>query len=184
MLGRSLALCTCRAGTLSVGLRALAHPFLGSIPFLRSGPPATWSPLSHHQRNFNSMSVTAAKKAGAGDDTARPAGAEAGFREKKMALRKSIKAELKAMSEAAVDAASTAVAERLLATPQLAARSGGGGGGVSVYLSMPGELGTAAVVSELFKRGKKIYIPKVSVELEVEFESLIMWLQGSVCLQE
>eukprot|EP00903_Cladosiphon_okamuranus_P009310 g8882.t1 len=80
--------------------------------------------------------------------------------EQKKAMRKRIKSELKAMSEGAVDTASAAVAERLLACPQF--RKGSTGeGAVSVYLSMPGELGTAAIVGGLFKLGKKVYIPKV-----------------------
>lgn len=78
--------------------------------------------------------------------------------QRKMGLRKRIKLEMKAMSEAAVEAASSAVVERLLKAPELATS---GGGAVSVYLSMPGEVDTAAVVSELFKRRKKVYIPKV-----------------------
>lgn len=71
------------------------------------------------------------------------------------------------MSKPAVDTASAAVAERLLEAPELAA--GGSGGAVSVYLSMPGELGTEAVVRELFKRGKKIYIPKVGHMISYEY---------------
>lgn len=82
-----------------------------------------------------------------------------GHYERKMALRKRTKSEMKAMSEPAVEAASSAVVERLLKAPELATS---GGGAVSVYLSMPGEVDTAAaVVSELFKRGKKVYTPKV-----------------------
>lgn len=76
------------------------------------------------------------------------------------------------MGASAVEAASAAVAERLLASPQLAETSkgsGGGGGAVSIYLSMPGELGTSAIVSELFRRGKKLYIPKV------QRENLLCW---------
>lgn len=71
------------------------------------------------------------------------------------------------MSQSAVDAASSAVATRLLASTQLAEEGTGGGSGdsgggaVSIYLAMPGELHTQAIVSELFKRGKKVYIPKV-----------------------
>lgn len=76
-----------------------------------------------------------------------------------MALRKRIKLELKAMSKSAVDTASSAVAARLLASSQL--REGSGGDAVSIYLAMPGELHTQAIISELFKRGKKVYIPKV-----------------------
>eukprot|EP00752_Nemacystus_decipiens_P016437 g14693.t1 len=83
-----------------------------------------------------------------------------GLGEQKKILRKRIKSELKTMSEAGVDAASARVAERLLAFPQLQQGSGTGRV-VSVYLSMPGELGTAAIVSGLFKREKKVYIPKV-----------------------
>lgn len=87
-------------------------------------------------------------------------GQREGLREQKKAIRKRIKSELKALSEGAVDAASAAVAERLLACPQLQ-QGNIGEGAVSVYLSMPGELGTAAIVSGLFKLGKKVYIPKV-----------------------
>ncbi|CAM9647194.1 unnamed protein product, partial [Hapterophycus canaliculatus] len=81
----------------------------------------------------------------------------------KKSLRKRMKAALKAMSDTTVDAASAAVAERLLACPELQRENCDGGreGAVSVYLSMPGELGTADIVNELFKRGKKVYIPKV-----------------------
>lgn len=86
-----------------------------------------------------------------------------GPREQKKAMRKRIKSELKAISEEAAGAAAAAVAERLLAFPQLEKKSGGGGG-ASVYLSMPGELGTAAVVGGLFKLGWKVYIPKVRVD--------------------
>ena len=86
---------------------------------------------------------------------------EGGLRERKMVLRKHIKAKLKGMNESSIEDASRAVAERLLKMPQLA-ESVGGGGAISVYLSMPGELGTSTVLRELFKRGKKIYIPKVT----------------------
>lgn len=97
--------------------------------------------------------------AGGSGEKSGDVGSDQGFRELKKALRKRIKLELQAMSKPAVDTASAAVAERLLEAPELAA--GGSGGAVSAYLSMPGELGTEAIVRELFKRGKKIYIPKV-----------------------
>lgn len=80
------------------------------------------------------------------------------IRATKASIRKRIEGMLKLTDKSRIDAGSAAVAERLLATPQLdEARV------VSVYLSMPQEMGTAAVVSDLFKRGKKVYIPKVSV---------------------
>lgn len=105
-------------------------------------------------RRADHVSTGAGGSSGSGDQDL------GGLREQKKAMRKSIKSELKAISEEAAGAASAAVAERLLAFPELEKKSSGGGG-ASVYLSMPGELGTAAVVSGLFKLGWKVYIPKV-----------------------
>lgn len=107
-------------------------------------------------------------KAAVGDratSMAKPSTAHAigdeGYRERKASMRQRIKAALKGMDKYAVDAGSATVVERLLVTPQLAEPSAQNSG-VSVYLSMPGELATEALVVELFKRGKKVYIPKVS----------------------
>lgn len=147
-----------RAGTLSVGLRLAVSPST-TRPFNRFPREATGC-----TRNMSSSPVE-------GSGTSGTCGKEE-VRERKKTLRKRVKSELKAMSEAAVDAASAAVAERLLACPQLQQGSTaveGGGGAVSVYLSMPGELGTADIVSGLFKRGKKVYIPKVCRKRRVQF---------------
>lgn len=150
-LTKAVTLRILRAGTLSVGLR------------LASSPGAT-RPYSHSPRQTTRYVRNMSSSVDEGPGTSGTTGAQKEEpREQKKIMRKRIKSELKAMSEAAVDAASASVAERLLVCPQLQQRSTGegGGGGVSVYLSMPGELGTAAIVSGLFKRGKKVYIPKV-----------------------
>lgn len=94
--------------------------------------------------------------------TAGAAAEEASYRNRKAAMRKIMKAELKSMAPSKVDAGTAAVAERLLALPLLQKSSKTRA--VSVYLSMPGELGTAALVSTLFQRAKKVYIPKVKHE--------------------
>lgn len=119
---------------------------------------------------FVSMSTSSSARRGGNEDgnVVKPTVAEekreVGYRERKAAMRKSIKAALKLMREDEVGAGSAAVVGRLLATSQLqegVPAAGGGASGVSVYLSMPGELATKALVSELFRRGKKVYIPKV-----------------------
>lgn len=112
----------------------------------------------------SSRAAAAVPAPSSGDGGGRDQANEEGIRGKKKALRKRMKSELKAMSEEAVSAASAAVAERLLAFPQLLQQQDKDkeqSGAVSVYMSMPGELDTTAIVSELFKRGRKVYIPKV-----------------------
>lgn len=138
------------------------------VAFSRQLQRATTISLSLTDTSTRNMSsdrapASAVASAAATVPEGKGAGEEEALRRRKTNLRKRIKSELKAMSASAVDAASIAVAERLLASPQLA-KSDNGGGAVSVYLSMPGELGTTAIVSELFKRGKKVYIPKVKQE--------------------
>ena len=155
VLPKAVALRIISAGALSVGLRLAVSP--GATRSYSHFPRQT-------TRSVRNMSTSLDEGPGTSGGTS---GAQKeGLREKKKTMRKRIKSDLKAMSEAAVDAGSAAVAERLLACPQLQERSSGegvegGGGAVSVYLSMPGELGTAAIVSGLFKLGKKVYIPKV-----------------------
>eukprot|EP00904_Undaria_pinnatifida_P001311 jgi/Undpi1/11180/HiC_scaffold_30.g13478.m1 len=121
---------------------------------------------AHAGVSSTAAAPVAASKAAAAVPESGGGSEENSFFERKMAFRKQIKLQLKAMSQSAVDTASSAVAARLLASSQLAedtSSSGGssGGGAVSIYLAMPGELNTQAIVSELFKRGKKVYIPKV-----------------------
>lgn len=165
MLSETVARRLCLLRAPSAGLRAVGRPALPRItrPIICCFP---------HHRSI--MSSTAGGPAAA----AHPAVPEAsagvgtggkgeGVRDQKKALRKRIKSELKQMSDEAVGVASAAVAERLLALPQLQQQEGGdGGGAVSVYLSMPKELGTSAIVSGLFKRGKKVYIPKVGKNMD------------------
>lgn len=126
-----------------------------------------------HTRSTTTIAVARMSTASAGGkglvgdgsaSTVKPSAAHAteveGYCERKASMRKRIKVALKSMDKSAVHAGSAAVVERLLATPQLA-EPGAQCSGVSVYLSMPGELATKALVIELFKRGKKVYIPKV-----------------------
>ena len=145
----------CRAGTLALSLRAACFP---SVP-------------GHHLSQASCCSSIIRRMSAPSHDSTSPSGAAAaagdrgqagGLREQKKSMRKRIKSELKAIDEEAAGAASAAVAERLLACPQL--QTQGGGGAVSVYLSMPAELGTSAIVSGLFKLGWKVYIPKVQKE--------------------
>lgn len=176
---RGLALCICRIGGGAIGRspsspRALAN-LLAVAAHSRAASGLVLQQDSHSRRlqspiAFAEMSTSSSaggKETGDGNvvkPTIAEDGRGVGYRERKAAMRKSIKSALKLMTEDEVDAGSAAVVERLLATPQLkdgVPGAGGGASGVSVYLSMPGELATKALVSELFRRGKKVYIPKV-----------------------
>ena len=177
----SSALSICHGGVLSVGMRGVVRLFpsnappLGVIHHELQRAAATRlnfaimssRPTSAHAGvSSTAAAPVAASKAAAAVPESGGGSEENSFFERKMAFRKQIKLQLKAMSQSAVDTASSAVAARLLASSQLAedtSSSGGssGGGAVSIYLAMPGELNTQAIVSELFKRGKKVYIPKV-----------------------
>lgn len=178
MLGRGTSIRVCRVGTaFSAGLTKAATPPSRWITLLNHVDicqgtivPSTSSVtaavrLGANRRSYLTMSSAAhSTSAGVSGEKVGDVNSDEGFREQKKTLRKCMKLELKAMSKSAVDTSSAAVAERLLEAPELA-EGGSGGGAVSIYLSMPGELDTAAVVSELFKRGKKIYIPKVGSEV-------------------
>lgn len=162
---RGLTPSTYCTGALSVVLRAGVDPWYKRFPLCNHNI-AIRPPTVIIQRYFNMSTSDSGRAAvspaavGAGSDGV-ASDSNIGLRERKMTLRKYIKAELKVMDTPAVEAASGAVAGHLLKMPQLA-QGVGEGGAVSVYLSMPGELGTSAIISELFKRGKKIYIPKVT----------------------
>lgn len=144
---KAVALRIFRAGTLSVGLRLTVFP-------------STTRPFSYLPRQITTCTRNMSFSEAPGGSGGTGGAQEGGLREQKKTMRKRIKSELLAMSETAVKVASAAVAERVLACPQLQQGSGVEGA-VSVYLSMPGELGTAGIVSGLFERGKKVYIPKV-----------------------
>lgn len=156
VLPEAVALRIFRAGTLSVGLKSAVSPY---------------SHFPYQTKRCCTRNMSSAGPPEGGDNSSSSGAQKEELREQKKTMRKRIKSELKTMGEAAVDSASAAVSERLLACPQLQQGSNGDDrrGGVSVYLSMPGELGTAAIISGLFKRGKKVYIPKVrrrSVQLQ------------------
>lgn len=166
MLSETVARRLCLLRTPSSGLRAVGRPAL---------PRIARPIVSFPHRSGTNMSSTAGGPAAAAHPAVPEASSGVGagghgedIREKKKALRKRIKSELKQMSDEAVGAASAAVAEKLLAFPQLQQLEGGdgGGGAVSVYLSMPKEISTSAIVSGLFKRGKKVYIPKVGKNID------------------
>ncbi|CAM9734204.1 unnamed protein product [Ectocarpus sp. 8 AP-2014] len=162
MLSETVARRLCLLRAPSSGLRAVGRPAL---------PRITRSTVCcfPHRSGCTNMSSTGGGPAAAAHPAVPEASSGVGgggkgedVREQKKALRKRIKSELKQMSDEAVGVASAAVAERLLSFPQLQQQEcGDAGGAVSVYLSMPKELGTSAIVSGLFKRGKKVYIPKV-----------------------
>ncbi|CAM9981892.1 unnamed protein product [Discosporangium mesarthrocarpum] len=77
-------------------------------------------------------------------------------REEKASLRKRIKGVLRAMSDQVVVSSSEALAQRVVDTPQFQDSKI-----VSIYLSMPKEVQTRDILRELFRRGKKVYIPKL-----------------------
>lgn len=181
MLPGAVAINLCRAGLLSTSLRSIAalHTLQSGLDHQhgyarKTAAARTFGPLPKQQahRCFKDMSTgdsgesdrqdtrTAAEAPSTENDGGDIKGED--IRERKSVLRKRIKVKLKTMSKAAVDAASNAVADKVLGSKQLAESAGGSPtGAISVYLSMPGELGTSAIISELFKRGKKVYIPKV-----------------------
>ena len=76
--------------------------------------------------------------------------------EPKAALRKSIRATCRALSEATVDSASRAACARAL--PLVASAKA-----ISVYLAMPkAELSTAPLLTSLFEAGdKRVFVPRV-----------------------
>lgn len=78
------------------------------------------------------------------------------LRQQKVAMRKRIEGVLKSMEKTRIGEASAAITERLLATPEMKAADV-----VSIFLSMPREVGTSGILSELFSSHKKVYIPKV-----------------------
>ena len=171
--GTALPLSIYRTGALSVGMRVSTRLLpCNTFPFgvihheiqRAASSGLSFMITSSRPSSGHTGAAATATAATAAATAAAPESGHGGERdsyfERKMALRKRIKLELRAMSQSAVDAASSAVAARLLASSQLAEGTGDGGA-VSIYLAMPGELHTQAIVNELFKRGKKVYIPKV-----------------------
>lgn len=76
--------------------------------------------------------------------------------ELKKALRKAAKAKLSALTPEMKSVGSAAVTASLCARPEFAAASS-----VAVYLSMPDEVDTAAIISEIFKSGKRCFVPRL-----------------------
>ena len=79
------------------------------------------------------------------------------LRDQKKTLRKSVQQRLKNMSEREVQHQSNNVSDRLFEMESLKKASG-----VSVYLSMAGEVVTYGIVKRLFKAGKRVYVPCIT----------------------
>eukprot|EP00754_Rhynchopus_humris_P001581 Rhum_TRINITY_DN10917_c0_g1::Rhum_TRINITY_DN10917_c0_g1_i1::g.41235::m.41235/K01934/MTHFS; 5-formyltetrahydrofolate cyclo-ligase len=77
--------------------------------------------------------------------------------EGKNALRKEVKAMLRKMSPEAVQRESEAVWERLMGLSEMKACKG-----VSVYLHMKNEVMTCGLLTLLFARGKRVYVPCIT----------------------
>ena len=74
--------------------------------------------------------------------------------ELKKALRKAAKAKLSQLTTEMKSTKSSVVAASLCARPEFVAASN-----VAVYLSMSDEVDTAAIISEIFKSGKRCFVP-------------------------
>jgi 5-formyltetrahydrofolate cyclo-ligase len=88
--------------------------------------------------------------------------ATASVPERKQALRKEIRARMKALSREEILVESSKVWERLFELPEYkASRS------VGIFLSMPaGEIATEAVIQDAVRTGKDIYVPQVGKNFE------------------
>jgi 5-formyltetrahydrofolate cyclo-ligase len=82
--------------------------------------------------------------------------------ERKQALRKEIRARMKALSREEILAGSRRVWDRLFELPEYkASRS------IGIFLSMPaGEIATEAVIQDAVKTGKDVYVPQVGKNFE------------------
>ena len=76
------------------------------------------------------------------------------LREQKKLLRREVQAVLKSLTDAEVAADSSAVWARCLELPHVAQCSG-----ASVYLDMACEVRTGGLITELFARGKRVFVP-------------------------
>jgi 5-formyltetrahydrofolate cyclo-ligase len=87
---------------------------------------------------------------------------DASVREQKQALRKEIRAKMKALSREEILLESSKVWERLFELPEYkASRS------VSIFLSMPaGEVATEVVIEDAVRAGKDVYVPQVGKNFE------------------
>mmetsp|Transcript_12755 Transcript_12755/g.22728 ORF Transcript_12755/g.22728 Transcript_12755/m.22728 type:complete len:220 (-) Transcript_12755:137-796(-) len=74
----------------------------------------------------------------------------------KRALRKTIEAKLKQLSQDVVMESSVKIASKLLQRPEVSRATC-----VSIYLAMPQEANTNALVEGLFKEKKRLFVPKV-----------------------
>jgi 5-formyltetrahydrofolate cyclo-ligase len=88
--------------------------------------------------------------------------ATASVRERKQALRKEIRAKMKALSREEILVESSKVWERLFELPEYkTSRS------VSIFLSMPaGEIATEALIQHSIQAGKDVYVPQVGKNFE------------------
>jgi 5-formyltetrahydrofolate cyclo-ligase len=87
---------------------------------------------------------------------------DASVRERKQALRKEIRAKMKALSREEILLESSKVWERLFELPEYkASRS------VSIFLSMPaGEIATESLIQDAIQAGKDVYVPQVGKNFE------------------
>lgn len=75
----------------------------------------------------------------------------------KATIRSEMKKRLKPLTKDYIDAQSTLVFNRLFDLPQFQSSTG-----VSIYLSMGGEVNTQAALRKSFELGKKVFIPKIT----------------------
>lgn len=75
----------------------------------------------------------------------------------KAAIRTDMKKRLKLLSKEYVDAQTSLVFNRLFELPQFQSSTG-----VSLYLSMGGEVNTQVALLKCFELGKKVFIPKIA----------------------
>jgi len=81
---------------------------------------------------------------------------DAAVKESKQALRKTLRERLGAMDDAAIQAASDAVAQKVLALPEYKAARG-----VACFVSMPKEFNTRRLLEGICADGKTLYLPRV-----------------------
>ncbi|XP_022697181.1 5-formyltetrahydrofolate cyclo-ligase-like isoform X2 [Varroa jacobsoni] len=85
----------------------------------------------------------------------------------KTALRRTIKAKLKALDAADIAAQSQIVIEKLRALEAFQrARS------VSIFVSLPHEVETRGIIREMLRTGKRVFLPRYSNESLIPVESL------------
>lgn len=115
-----------------------------------------------HSKNFQASNQQRAAMTTSSADIPDSSPAASNIREQKQAVRKEIRAKIKAMSSECIIAQSNMVWDRLFALPQYQNASS-----IGLFLSMPqGEIRTERALSHALQNNKRVYVPQVGTNFE------------------